>query len=279
MALFDSMQQNSEQPQRNQYLQDNPATQDNANTSWMSPSDSSGGNTKSVAQSQPNPPSQVSNGTMLGSIAQGSGSGMFGTTAPSRDQLSQYSQGRGSQFGDSSLNYWSNPQKWQELVQRGQQLQPGSDGSWYANKFLSNAEEFTGGAHQTAMNMWGSDPAQQNNSQQGGLMALLQQLLGGGGQQGPQGPRQQDLQYNQYAGKGGSIGGGSPMQGSLIGATPAGNNAMQGSLPGNPGSMIGQNTGVTGGMISGDPQPLGRQQMGLLDPTLMGGTFQPGVRY
>ena len=241
MGLFGSPQQaqkTDQKPQQNQYLTANPATDNNANTNWMSPSDStgnSGGN--SVAQSQPNPPSQVSNGTMLGSIAQGNSGGMnFGTSAPTRDQLLQFSQGKGSQFGDSSLNYWSNPNKWSELVNRGRELQPGSDGSWYANKFLNNAEEFTGGAHQTAMNMWGYDPAEQGNNQQGGLMSLLQQLLGGGGQMN-NGPRQQDMKYNQYAGKN-------------LPPTP-------GAIGGNA-SMIGQNgnTGITGGMIKGNVQPL-----------------------
>ena len=275
MALFDSMQQNSDQPQRNQYLTDNPATNDNANTSWMTPSDSTGGNTKSVAQSQPNPPSQVSNGTALGSIAQGNGSGMFGTTAPSRDQLAQFSQEKGSQFGDSSLNYWSNPQKWQELVQRGQQLQPGSDGSWYANKFLNNAEEFTGGAHQTAMNMWGMDPAQQQgNGQSGNLMMMLQQLLSGGGNSGPQGPRQQDLQYNQYAGKGNpqqmGYNPGTPQSGAV---NSSGNSSMIGVSNGN--------TGITGGMIGGSPQPIQPMQpsQGLIDPSRYGGVADPRFQY
>jgi len=72
MALFSSQ---DEQPQRNQYLTANPNTNTNANTSWMSPSDSTGNNSNvnPIAQTQPNPPSQVSNGTALGSIAQGQG--------------------------------------------------------------------------------------------------------------------------------------------------------------------------------------------------------------
>lgn len=276
MALFDSMEQDNQQPQKNQYLQSDPNTDANANTSWMSPSDNTGKSSGNVAQSQPNPPSQVSNGTMLGSIAQGnSGGGMFGTTAPSRDQLSQYSQGRGSQFGDSSLNYWSNPQKWQELVQRGQQLQPGSDGSWYANKFLSNAEEFTGGAHQTAMNMWGSDPAEQQGGGNNQLMMLLQQLLGGQ-QQGPQGPRQQDLEYNQYKQN--------PQQMGYNGNTGIAGSLNNGSIPQQTNaSMIGQNSGNAGGMIGGQQPVLPVQQMqpsqGLIDPARFGGVADPRFQY
>ena len=80
MALF-SNPQGEERPRENQYLQANPATQPNANTSWMSPSsgDSGSPGVSNIAQSQPNPPSQVSNGTMLGSIAQGNQVGHDGT--------------------------------------------------------------------------------------------------------------------------------------------------------------------------------------------------------
>lgn len=75
MALFND----TEQPQRNQYLQANPSAKPDANTGWMGPSNISGnvgaggftgGN---ISQMQSNPPSQVQNGTALGSIAQGGG--------------------------------------------------------------------------------------------------------------------------------------------------------------------------------------------------------------
>lgn len=63
---------------KNQYLTGNPSTQSDANTVWMNPSDASkntgisgGGGASNISQQQPNPPSQVSNGTMLGSIAAG----------------------------------------------------------------------------------------------------------------------------------------------------------------------------------------------------------------
>ena len=188
MALFSSADQvpkTSQNPQQNQYLQADPNTKSDANTSWMNPTGNTGfnGGNQNAAQAQANPPSQVSNGTMLGSVASGNAMPSFGAAAPSREQLMQYSQSRGgNQLNDSSLNYWSDPNKWNELRQRGMQLQPGTDGSWYANKFLGNAEEFTGGAHQTAMNMWGFDPAEQSNNAGGNnqLMMLLQQLLGGG---------------------------------------------------------------------------------------------------
>lgn len=76
MALMNSIGASDslykQQPQQNQYLTGNPATQPEANTSWMNPTDTSGGGlTGNIAQTQPNPPSQVSNGTMLGSIAAG----------------------------------------------------------------------------------------------------------------------------------------------------------------------------------------------------------------
>lgn len=76
-------QDNSGQPNQNQYLQGNPSTNNNANTNWMMPEgtnwqgNSGGGWGNNAAQMQPNPPSQVSNGTMLGSLANGSSS-MFG---------------------------------------------------------------------------------------------------------------------------------------------------------------------------------------------------------
>lgn len=80
MALYnnyDSML-GTQQPQQNQYLTGNPATQPNANTLWMDQSQTSpttgingGGGISNISQQQSNPPSQVSNGTMLGSIAAG----------------------------------------------------------------------------------------------------------------------------------------------------------------------------------------------------------------
>lgn len=189
MALFDSDNPKTDQyPQQNQYLQGNPGVSPNANTCWTRPASGNtgvNGNANPARQASPLP-SETNNGTMLGSMSSGGG-GISNSVMPSfnrppsQDELRQYAQGRGGQFTDSSLGYWSNPSKWNELMQRGRELQPGTDGSWYANKFLSNAEEFTGGAHQTAMNMWGFDPAQQGGSGNGNmqLLALLQSLLGG----------------------------------------------------------------------------------------------------
>lgn len=79
MALYSSFLGNvdSQQPQQNQYLTGNPTTQMGANTDWMNQgsgidmSKNSGFNGGNISQTQSNPPSQVSNGTMLGSIAAG----------------------------------------------------------------------------------------------------------------------------------------------------------------------------------------------------------------
>lgn len=78
MALYNSMLGYDQQPQRNQYLTGNPSTQPEANTLWMDQSQRSentgitgGGGMPNISQQQPTPPSQVPNGTMLGSIAAG----------------------------------------------------------------------------------------------------------------------------------------------------------------------------------------------------------------
>ena len=53
-----------------------------------------------------------------------------------------------------SVDYWT--QKAPELIARGKELDPSSDGTAYLNKFLSNAEEFTGSPEATASAMgWG----------------------------------------------------------------------------------------------------------------------------
>lgn len=53
-----------------------------------------------------------------------------------------------------SVDYWT--QKAPELIARGKELDPSSDGTAYLNKFLSNAEEFTGSPEATAAAMgWG----------------------------------------------------------------------------------------------------------------------------
>ena len=57
----------SQRPQQNQYLTGNPSTNNNANTNWMG-SASTTRTPGNIVQAQPNPPSRVSNGTMLGSI-------------------------------------------------------------------------------------------------------------------------------------------------------------------------------------------------------------------
>jgi len=273
MALFassDNPQVNNEEINKNQYLTKNPNTASDANTSWMGQSSDSSpsGSNRNIAQSQPNPPSQVSNGTVLGSIASGSMPNFI--SAPTQDQLRAYGQSRGVNLNDSTLNYW-NPQKWEELKQRGRELQPGTDGSWYANKFLSNEEQFTGGAHQTAMNMWGFDPAEQGNANASNpLMALLQQLLGGANQ------KQYAQPYDPHAGN----------KSSGIGINPNGMYTGGGVVPkvmDNGGSLIGYNgnTGITGGLPTGNGS--GVSMLGY-DPGAMsflgGGVIDPitGVR-
>lgn len=60
----------TQQPQENQYLQGNPVTEPNANTSWMG---SSGSISQPKQPSQPSSPTSVSQnqGTMLGSVSSG----------------------------------------------------------------------------------------------------------------------------------------------------------------------------------------------------------------
>ncbi len=123
-------------------------------------------------QQTPNPPSatprQPSQNT---GFAGGSISGQpappqstmpnFGANNPvTREALEGYyasrgAQARGPQGGNpGSIDYWLNKQN--ELVNRGRELGYGNDGWDYYNKFLSNAEEFTGSPEATAMAMWGT---------------------------------------------------------------------------------------------------------------------------
>ena len=217
MALFDSMNNDSQQPQKNQYLQSNPNTDANANTSWMSPSDSTGNNSGNVAQSQPNPPSQVSNGTMLGSIAQGNGGGMQQSNNP-------------NQWIDNelkSVNSTDDPNYWYKVIaQHGDTNNPAAMDYWKDRIRRGDGSSLVASGQLQKFQDSGS-----GNDQQSQLMQLLQQLLGGG-----QGNMQQSrgaMPYNQYAGQ---------KLPSFGGAQPS--------------SMIGVgNTGITGGMIGGQPMP------------------------
>ena len=80
------------------------------------------------------------------------------------DGVRAYFQSRGVTPYDSSPDYWA--RKWQEF---------GRNDPEYYQRFLSNAEEFTGGAAQTARAM-GWQPRASGGSQSGGLGAILQLL-------------------------------------------------------------------------------------------------------
>lgn len=92
------------------------------------------------------------------------------------DIIRQFFNDRGVSPFSTSPDYWAG--KWKEWGWKDPE---------YFKKFLSNAEEFTGGSHQTAMNMWGNDPAQQQQQQGMGmfqnLIPLIMQLLQGRGMQ------------------------------------------------------------------------------------------------
>lgn len=94
----------SQRPQENQYLTGNPSTDNNAQTSWMNPDSSSEGgwNTGNIAQQQSNPPSQVSNGTMLGSIAAGNSNSFWNPSGrpPIQSQDSQSQMNTQPQSGN-----------------------------------------------------------------------------------------------------------------------------------------------------------------------------------
>ena len=89
----------------------------------------------------------------------------FGVDNPGVQGFSDFFKQNG--VNDSEAPYWAS--KWGELNQRGQQLNDPN----YANRFLSNAEVFTGSPEATARNMWGN--------QQGGVLSggnnVIQQLM------------------------------------------------------------------------------------------------------
>ena len=91
----------SQRPQQNQYLTANPATSNNANTNWMG-SASTTRAPGNISQAQPNPPSRVSNGTMLGSIgnSQQTQSGNVGQYMPQG-----YDQGKWNDPNKNSPKY------------------------------------------------------------------------------------------------------------------------------------------------------------------------------
>lgn len=66
----------------------------------------------------------------------------------SKEWVQQYYDSRGVKPRDTSVQYWAD--KWNEFGQKDPE---------YYQRFLSNAEEFTGGAAQTAKAMWGIDPS------------------------------------------------------------------------------------------------------------------------
>lgn len=83
------------------------------------------------------------------------------TAGMTPDQVRQSVQGYYDQRGvqalgargntPGSVDYWTS--KYDELLKRGKELNPAGDGSDYLNKFLSNAEEFTGSPEATAAAM------------------------------------------------------------------------------------------------------------------------------
>jgi hypothetical protein len=115
---------------------------------------------------QPANPNQT-DGTALGTIG-------------STDWLRNYTdpRGTGKKLTDSSVNYWN--QKWNEW---------GSKDPAFYQKFLGNAEEFTGGSKETAQAMgWDNGQGNQQGQIQGNgflgqLLPQLMQMLKGGGAQ------------------------------------------------------------------------------------------------
>lgn len=160
------------------------------------------------------------------------------TSQPSVDQINQYYASRGVAPQGNSAQYWAS--KFPELAARGRELQPGTDGTWYFNKFLSNAEEFTGGPAQTAMAMWGTtNPTAANDPSFG-----------------PRNMNQGAQPYNPYAPK--SNNGNASGQASAYfnnhNVQPTGQ--TDGTLLGT--TMTGgmnQNTGINGGAMAKQQQP------------------------
>lgn len=81
--------------------------------------------------------------------------------------VSAYFASRGVTPRATSPDYWA--QKWQEFGQRDPE---------YYKRFLSNAEEFTGGPQQTAQAMWGRSSGSMGGMSGGGNLGFLLQLLG-----------------------------------------------------------------------------------------------------
>lgn len=92
---------------------------------------------------------------------------------PGIQDFKNYFTSRG--VSDNEAPYWAS--KWNELNQRGQQL--GNPN--YANRFLSNAEVFTGSPEATAQNMWGSSNNSNSNPSMFNpqmWMQMLSQMMG-----------------------------------------------------------------------------------------------------
>lgn len=88
-------------------------------------------------------------------------------------------QSKGVQARPTSVPYWVG--KVPELLARGRQLNPNGDGSDYLNKWLNNAEEFTGSAEATGRAMYGDSFGRGGGSIGGGGMSQW----GGGMGSGP----------------------------------------------------------------------------------------------
>lgn len=208
-------------PQENQYLQGNPETQSNANTNWMAPSPGMTGSSGSSAQApmQGNPPSAVNNGTMLGQMSSGSGAQMG-----SPEWVQNYYNQRGVAPQGNSVQYWAD--KYKEFGEK--------DPAYY-QKFLSNAEEFTGGPQQTAAAMgWGGNNASmlgQQNGQMNGMnmqqmMPMLMQMFQGGMK--PQGNMPQQVSNGSLFNAAGNSGGNQMDISSFL--NPTGNTGVAGGM-------------------------------------------------
>ena len=84
-------------------------------------------------------------GAGAGTGGSGTGGEDWKTGAWDADRVRRYFQSRGVTPNASSPDYWA--QKWKEFGERDPE---------YFLRYLSNAEEFSGGSQQTAQSMWGS---------------------------------------------------------------------------------------------------------------------------
>lgn len=138
-SIHDYPGQPSGNQQQQQNNQNNGTPQDQWNQSWM--------RTGGINPSQ----NWMDQNRQTGQ--QTSANPNYFSSQPGQNDIQNYYNSRGIAPQGNSVQYWAS--KYPELVARGRQLNPNSDGTWYFNKFLSNAEEFTGGPQQTAYNMWG----------------------------------------------------------------------------------------------------------------------------